>query len=149
MIANAFLDLVDLTRTLPLLRQLLRPHGLAYLTINFDGATNLLPTLDPGFDASIEAVYHRTMDERIVDGQQSGDSRTGRKLFTLLPAADFTVLLAGSSDWVVHPVDGAYRGDEASFLHFIVQTIQGALIRSPTDRSRSTCAMGNRSSRTD
>ncbi len=127
LIANAFLDLVDLTQALPLLKQLLRPNGLAYLTINFDGVTSLLPTLDPAFDALVEKTYHQTMDHRIIDGQRSGDSRTGRILFEKLAAADFTVLLAGSSDWVVHAVDGAYMHDEASFLHFIVQTIQGAL----------------------
>ena len=127
LIANAFLDLLDLRTALPQLRGLLADDGLFYFTINFDGATLLEPAIDPAFDAVIEAAYHRTMDARITDGQPSGDSRTGRHLFTSLPAAGFEIRAAGSSDWVVHPVGGGYPADEAYFLHFIVATMHGAL----------------------
>ena len=127
LIANAFLDLVDIPRTLPRLRHLLKPGGLFYFTINFDGATILQPTIDPVFDALLEALYHRTMDERITDGRPSGDSRSGRHLFGHLAHAGFEVHTAGASDWVVHPRAGLYPADEAYFLHFIVHTMQGAL----------------------
>jgi SAM-dependent methyltransferase len=127
LIANAFLDLVDIPRTLPRLRHLLKPGGLFYFTINFDGATILQPTIDPVFDALLEALYHRTMDERITDGRLSGDSRSGRHLFGHLAHAGFEVHAAGASDWVVHPRAGLYPADEAYFLHFIVHTMQGAL----------------------
>ena len=132
LIANAFLDLLDLETALPLLRGLLADDALFYFTINFDGATLLEPTIDPAFDAAIEAAYHRTMDERITDGRPSGDSRTGRHLFTRLPAAAFEIRAAGSSDWVVHPLAGRYPADEAYFLHFIVATMYGALRDDPT-----------------
>lgn len=131
LIANAFLDLLDLRTALPLLRGLLADDGLFYFTINFDGATLLEPTIDPAFDAAVETAYHRTMDERITDGRPSGDSRTGRHLFTRLPAAGFEIRAAGSSDWVVHPVAGRYPADEAYFLHFIVATMHGALCDAP------------------
>lgn len=131
LIANAFLDLVDLRRALPLLRGLLRDGGSFYFTINFDGATLLEPAIDPPLDAAIEAAYHRTMDERITDGQPSGDSRTGRHLFATLPAHGFAIRAAGASDWVVHAVDGAYPADEAAFLRFIVATMEGALRNHP------------------
>ncbi len=127
LIANAFLDLVDLRRALPLLRGLLRDGGVFYFTINFDGATLLEPAIDPLLDDAIERAYHRTMDERITDGQLSGDSRTGRHLFAALPAHGFAIRAAGASDWVVHAVDGAYPADEATFLRFIVDTMEGAL----------------------
>ncbi len=127
LIANAFLDLVDLGRALRLLRGLLRDGGIFYFTINFDGATLLEPAIDPALDDAIEAAYHRTMDERITDGQPSGDSRTGRHLFATLPAHGFAIRAAGASDWVVHAVDGAYPADEATFLRFIVDTMEGAL----------------------
>lgn len=127
LIAHAFLDLLDLPSALPRLRQLLRPGGLFYFTINFDGATILQPAIDEALDTVIEAAYHRTMDERVTDGHRSGDSRTGRHLFGHLAAAGYHVQAAGSSDWVVHPVDGRYPADEAYFLHFIVHTIDGAL----------------------
>lgn len=127
LIANAFLDLVDLRRALPLLRGLLRDGGLFYFTINFDGATLLEPAIDPELDDAIETAYHRTMDERITDGRPSGDSRTGRHLFAALPANGFAIRAAGASDWVVHAVGGAYPADEAAFLRFIVDTMDGAL----------------------
>jgi SAM-dependent methyltransferase len=134
LIAHAFLDLLDIPAALPRLRTLLRPGGIFYFTINFDGATILQPQVDPAFDAAIEAAYHRTMDQRITAGQPSGDSRTGRHLFGNLANAGFHVLAAGSSDWVVFPVNGQYPADEAYFLHFIVHTMHGALRSDPLVR---------------
>jgi len=131
LIANAFLDLLDLPTALPSLRGLMADGGLFYFTINFDGATLLEPAIDPGFDDAVEAAYHRTMDARITDGRPSGDSRTGRHLFARLPAAGFDIRAAGSSDWVVHPIAGRYPADEAYFLHFIVATMEGALRADP------------------
>ena len=139
LIANAFLDLVDLRRALPLLRGLLHDGGIFYFTINFDGATLLEPAIDQALDNAIEAAYHRTMDERITGGQPSGDSRTGRHLFAALPANGFAIHAAGASDWVVHAVGGAYPADEAAFLHFIVDTMEGAL-RSHPDLDRTAFA---------
>jgi len=37
------------------------------------------------------------------------------------------VVAAGSSDWVVFPGPDGYPGDEAYFLHFIIDTISRAL----------------------
>ena len=128
LIANAFLDLVDAPALLPRLAHLLRPGGLAYFTINFDGATLLEPEIDPVLDRTIEEAYHRTMDTRQIDGLPSGDSRTGRHLFAHLPHGGFRILDAGSSDWVVFAVDGFYPADEAFFLHWIVATLHGALL---------------------
>ncbi|MBM4325758.1 MAG: class I SAM-dependent methyltransferase [Deltaproteobacteria bacterium] len=127
LIANAFLDLMDIPSALPALFALLRPGGLFYFTINFDGATILLPEIDPRLDDKIEQLYHETMDRRIINGKQSGHSRTGRRLFRQIPEAVGEILAAGASDWVVHPRDGAYPADEAYFLHFIVHTIGQAL----------------------
>lgn len=126
-VAHAFLDLVDLKTTLPRLLSLLAPGGFFYFTLNFDGATVLEPTLDPDLDRLIETLYHRNMDERRVDGRPAGSSRTGRRLFRQLQAAGAAVLAAGSSDWLVFPGADGYPGDEAYFLHFIIQTIQQAL----------------------
>jgi hypothetical protein len=127
LVAHAFLDLVDIPSTLPLLLDLLVPGGLFYFTLNFDGATLLEPSLDPPLDDLIQALYHQTMDARTVGGRPCGDSRTGRRLFSHLSAAGAEILAAGSSDWVVFPTAGGYLRDEAYFLHFIVHTIQQAL----------------------
>ena len=102
-IAQAFLDLVDLDSVLPLIGASLRPGGLIYLCINFDGGTIFDPVVDAELDARIEALYHRTMDERVADGKASGDSRTGRRLFSGLRRIGAQVLDAGPSDWVVYP----------------------------------------------
>jgi SAM-dependent methyltransferase len=131
LVANAFLDLVDLPASLPHLFQLLKPGGLFYFTLNFDGVTALEPPVDPDLDHIVEQVYHRTMDERRLDGKPSGDSHTGRHLFAYLRAAGAQLLEAGGSDWLVYPGKDGYPGDEAYFLHFIIQTIFSALYDRP------------------
>lgn len=127
LVAHAFIDLMDVPTVLPLLFALLRPGGLFYVTIVFDGASIIQPEIEPKLDARIETLYHQTMDLRIVAGKPSGDSRTGRHLFGHLRAAGAELLDVGSSDWVVYPGSNGYPADEAFFLHFIIGTIHTAL----------------------
>lgn len=136
LIAHAFMDLVNVPGTLPGLLALLRPGGLLYLSLNFDGATILEPAIDPPLDALVERLYHQTMDERVTAGRPAGDSHTGRHLYHHLRAAGAEVLDAGSSDWVALPRPGAngqmgYPADEAYFIHFIIHTISTALAGHP------------------
>jgi SAM-dependent methyltransferase len=131
LIAHAFLDLMDIPATLPKLFSLLKPGGLLYFSINFDGVTIFEPTIDPVLDEQIMQLYHQTMDERLTDGKPSGDSRSGRHLFQQLKQAGGTILAAGSSDWVVFAGEDGYVADEAYFLHFIVETIRRALAHHP------------------
>ncbi len=130
-IAHAVLDLLDLRRVLSALRALSAPGGAFYFTINFDGETIFEPSVDPALDAEIVALYHATMDERTIDGCRSGSSRTGRLLFEALRITGADIHAAGSSDWVVWPIDGEYPKDEAFFLHFIVATVGRALSGAP------------------
>ncbi len=118
LLAHAFLDLVDLSQTLPALFSLLRPGGLFYFTLNFDGVTLFQPEIDPVLDGQITSLYHQTMDPR---------SQTGRHLFGSLRVAGGEILEAGSSDWVVFSGPQGYPADEAYFLHFILHTIYKAL----------------------
>jgi SAM-dependent methyltransferase len=128
LIAHAFLDLLNLPTALPVLLQVLKPGGLFYFTLNFDGATIFQPEIEPAFDAHLEALYHRTMDERLTNGKPSGDSRSGRHLFGLLRNCGAQILAAGSSDWtVLAGPDGRYPADETYFLEFILHTFHGAL----------------------
>lgn len=127
LVAHAFLDLLNIPAALPLLFSLLKPGGIFYFSLNFDGATILQPAIDPAFDALIEQLYHQTMDERLTNGQPSGDSRSGRHLFPHLRQAGAEILAAGSSDWVVFAGRHGYPADEAYFLHFIIHTIHSAL----------------------
>jgi SAM-dependent methyltransferase len=127
LIANAFLDLVDVPSSLRDIFSLLKPGGLFYFTITFDGATILQPEIDPLLDAQIEALYHQTMDRRIIQGKPSGDSKTGRHFFQVCRTAGAEILAAGASDWVVFGGREGYPADEAFFLHFIVHTMGSAL----------------------
>jgi SAM-dependent methyltransferase len=126
LIANAVLDLVDVPAVLPGLLRLLAPGGVYWFTINYDGESIFEPG-DPR-DDQIMRAYHQDMDERFRYGRPAGDSRTGRRLIHYLRAAGAPALAAGSSDWVVYPgPDGNYLGDEAYFVHTILNTIQNAL----------------------
>lgn len=127
-IANAFLDLVDIRASLPLMSELLEKGGLFYFTINFDGLTVLEPAIDEEIDDLILNLYHKTMDERLVNGKLSGDSRSGRHLFSCLREAEMQIIDAGASDWVVFPEENGYRQDDSYFLHFILNSIRQALI---------------------
>lgn len=133
LLAHAVVDLLNLPTAVPQLLRLLRPGGLFYWPITFDGVTSLEPAIDPSFDAEIERLYHQTMDQRrSADGQPSGDSRSGRHLLAQLRAAGVPIIAAGSSDWVVFAdAHGRYTGDEAYFLHFIIDTIAQALAGHP------------------
>jgi hypothetical protein len=71
------------------------------------------------------------MDQRRLAGQPAGHSRTGRRLFGHLQAAGARVMAAGASDWVVFPGEEGYPGDEAYFLHFIIETMRRALEAHP------------------
>lgn len=131
LVAHAVLDLIDLPAALPRLLSLLVPGGIFYFTLNFDGATIFEPPIDPDLDRGIETLYHRTMDTRRRQGSPAGSSVTGRQLIRRLRDAGARLAAAGSSDWVVFPGPGGYPGDEAYFLHSIIETIGRALHQHP------------------
>ena len=81
LVAHAFLDLIDIPSALPQLVKLVRPGGLFYFTINFDGATIFQPEIDPDFDTLVERCYHGSMDQRIYAGRASGGKRSRPALF--------------------------------------------------------------------
>jgi hypothetical protein len=121
LIAHAVLDLFPMPASMPQILALTK--NLAWLTINFDGVTALEPQIDSAMDEKIERLYHATMDRRAT----GGDSRAGRHLFNHLQNAGAEILAAGSSDWVVHAVNGKYPADEKYFLHFILRFFEQSL----------------------
>ena len=127
LLAHAFLDLVDVVAVLPELVSVLSPGGLVYSTLTFDGATIFQPQIEPRLDAQIEALYHRSMDQRHGAGARSGGSRAGRQLFGHMRTAGLEVIAAGSSDWVVFAGPDGYPADEAYFLGCILDTLETAL----------------------
>eukprot|EP00741_Cyanophora_paradoxa_P006137 tig00000944_g5950.t1 len=143
LIAAAFLDLVDIPRTLPRLLGLLPRGGLFYFPINFDGATHLEPNLMGPFDDAVEAcpapprpappappAAPRRPPRRAASHWERG-SRAGRVLFHEIARAGGEVARAGGSSWAVHPAEGVYEGDEAYFLHCILHFIAERLAASP------------------
>jgi len=117
-VAQALLDILELSPALGSLVALARPGGLLYLPITFDGET----LFEPGsrLDDEVLSAYHDTMEER-------GSSRTGRRLFHALRSIGAEVLEIGSSDWIVHPEGVEYPADEAFFLEFLLSTVEGAV----------------------
>ncbi|GEM_PF-193972 len=63
LIAHAFLDLLPMPESLPQLFSLLKPGGLAWLTINFDGVT----TLEPPFRSPDSSALSSDSDIRFSD----------------------------------------------------------------------------------
>lgn len=124
-IAHAVLDLIDTRAVLPKLLQRLTEQGLFWPTINFDGETIFMPR-DPRDPALMEA-YHRSMDERVLNGKPAGSSTAGRELFEHIREAGGSILGAGSSDWVVFGDASGYPGDEAYFVHHILHTVEEEL----------------------
>jgi hypothetical protein len=122
-IAHAFIDVVDIGGVLPRFCNLIRPGGLLYLTLNYDGETIFLPELSYAFEKRIMQLYNQSMDDRITGGRKTGGCQTGRKLFGHLKAVNAAVLAAGSSDWIVMPGPHGYPRDESYFLHYILDTI--------------------------
>ena len=127
-IAAAVLDLVDLQSAVEDLTDLLADGGLLYAPVTFNGHTSFVPR-EPA-DDRIERLYHRHMDE-VRD--QPGSSRAGQQLLRTLPAAGYTVLEAGGTDWTVRPVDGEYPAAESTALEHLLSTIVGALADYPAD----------------
>jgi len=108
-VAQAFADLVPRDRLVPAIESALRPGGVAYLPITFDGGTIFQP--DHPADGAVEAAYHAAIDAR-----SGRDARAGRHLLDAFRRRDGDLLAAGSSDWIVRPRDGTYPADERYFL---------------------------------
>ncbi len=131
LIAHAFMDLINVDELLPKFCAVLKSGGILYLSLNYDGETIFLPTLETHLDEHIIGLYHQSMDARVIHGKRSGNSKAGRYLFDRLGAVGAEVLAVGSSDWIVHPKRGKYPEDEKYFLHFIVHTLYQELKQNP------------------
>jgi SAM-dependent methyltransferase len=107
--AHAVMDLVNIPETLNGFQRLLRPGGLLYLTLNYDGVTCFLPQWEPRFEEMLVSRYHLSMDNRIIGGRLSGSSQSGRQLILHLLSAKLPLIAVGNSDWIVLPQDGGYH----------------------------------------
>ncbi len=119
LIANSFMDLVDLEETLDPLLSLLAEDGFFYLTLNFDGVTIFRPKIEG--DEEIIRTYHEEMSSG------PGDSQTGRKLLELSFESNVKIIDVGSSDWIVFPRYGKYVPEEKYFLRCILEMINQSI----------------------
>ena len=126
--ANAVLDLTDLQPTLPRIWKVLAPGAAYWFTINFDGESIFLP--QHALDDAVVSRYHESMTAD-AGGTRAGHPQTGRRLLEAIPASGASLLAAGSSDWIVFPTQRQYPGDEAYFLHHILDFVRGALADHP------------------
>ena len=123
-LASGFADLVPLDALVDAFESALRPGGLAYLPITFDGGTVFQP--DHPADESVERAYHRAIDR--VPGR---DVHAGRHLADRLGQRDGDLLSVAASDWVVRPRRGTYPADESYFLSRILEFVETALADAP------------------
>jgi SAM-dependent methyltransferase len=124
--AHAVLDLLPLVFVLRRLRPLLRPGGLLYATLNYDGVTTLLPPEAPGgVEQGLLAEYDRSMERRRAAGMRTGGALSGRRLYGAALEEGFTVLAVGPSDWCLFPYGGRYSGTERVFLQAMLGFIAG------------------------
>lgn len=121
-IAHAVLDLLNLPTVLPGLLAQLTNNGLAYFTCNFDGSTLFLPEYPGGEEQEILRRYHASMEARLI-----GASSTGRRLLSMLQGPGLELLAAGSSDWLIHPRNLSYSGDEVVFLKALIAGVEEEL----------------------
>lgn len=131
LIAHAFMDLVNIPRTMPGLLKLLRPGGVFYFSLVYDGVTHFEPEIDRSLDERIMETYHQTMDERVLQGRPAGDRYSGRRLLNELLLYDAEIQAAGPSDWLVYPVNGTYPDKHSLFLSHILNIMEGALTDHP------------------
>jgi hypothetical protein len=116
-VAQAFLDLVPVDDALDAFVDALRPGGLVYAPITFDGETTFQP--DHPADDAVVAAYHDA-----IDAEPGRDSRAGRHLLDRCRAREGDLLAVGASDWVVYP---PYPADERAFLATILEFVSDAV----------------------
>nr|WP_264475380.1 class I SAM-dependent methyltransferase [Halorubellus salinus] len=120
LLAQSFLDLVPLGSALDVAEAVVSPDGLVYAPLTFDGDTVFQPA-HPA-DDRVLAAFHDA-----IDATPGRDSRAARHVREHLRERDAHVEAVGSSDWIVRPVDGAYREDERFFLGCILSFVADAV----------------------
>ncbi|NBB86077.1 MAG: methyltransferase [Bacteroidetes bacterium] len=130
LVGQAFLDIIPLRSGLKSLFKALRPGGVFYFPINFDGISALLPVEDKARDTLVEDIFHQSMDER--DKGRTGGSQTGRQLLDVLPVVGARIDAVGASDWIVRPMAASkqYPHDEKYFLGCILKFMHNELLHS-------------------
>lgn len=119
-VAQALLDLVPIEDAMDAIVGALRPGGLAYLPITFDGVSLFLP--EHPDDRVVVEAYHGAIDD-----EPGRDSRAGRRLLDHLGTRPGALLAVDASDWIVRPRGDGYPADEAAFLDYVLGFVRDAV----------------------
>lgn len=124
-IAHALMDLLPAPLMVKRIAAWLRPRGVFYASLNYDGGTSLFPMYsDQALEERILDIYDASMERRL-DGQPCGGARSGRRLHAALRELDFNVLAYGSSDWSLTPFHGRYLDRDDLCLAALLDMIRG------------------------
>lgn len=129
-VANAFLDLIDVARFLMNLRPTVNLGCLLYFTINYDGLTIFEPEVNRFLDEKITGMFNASMDRNQTGSNFREGSRTGRHLLPRLCESGYEILEAGSSDWIVFARNKGYRPEEMVLLKAILLMVEKENTRS-------------------
>ncbi|WP_119631107.1 class I SAM-dependent methyltransferase [Methylocaldum marinum] len=130
-IAHAVMDLLPLTTMAERIARWLRPKGIFYSTVNYDGETVLFPIYtDEALENRILGIYDASMEERRVWDDNSGGARSGRRLHRVLGETGFEMIAYGSSDWNITPQRRTYRDGDAVCLTALLGMIRDEAARS-------------------
>lgn len=130
-IAHAVMDLLPPQAMAGRISGWLKPHGMFYATLNYDGGTSLWPIhRDQALEERIFCAYDAAMERRRIWDQSSGGPRTGRRLHAALLETGLDVLAYGSSDWNLAPLNRRYRDREALCLIGLLDLIRDEATKS-------------------
>lgn len=124
LLTHAFLDLFPIPEILPDLLALLKPDGLLYALLTFDGGTRFLPELDPDLDRRVVDLYERSMVRLDQKGQIYWGFEAGSDLLDGLRAHGAELLSHGDSDWVVDPGQTLAEAEYIVFLETILDYVE-------------------------
>lgn len=130
-VAQSVFDLLEIPNALDALDPLIRPDGLWYLPLHFDGVTAFEPSVEPDLDAKIERLYHESMGGAPDEEGGRAGAHCGRRLLCDLRNASNSLLEVGSSDWIIIPQKGEYSAEEEYFLQCILHFIETELAGHP------------------
>lgn len=138
-IAAAFLDLISLDITVPIIRKSMDSCSKLcafYFPITFDSTTILSPLThdEKPIHANIMQNFHESMGYGVVSGRKVSRACSGRHLSEAVVNAGGIVRSEGKSVWNITPSSGAYPADERYFLECILSFIESTVSDSFQDK---------------
>ncbi len=123
LVVNGVFDLLDIEIFLPNFLGLLDTSGMLYASINYDGRSIFLPTWPDTKESELLKHYHDSMERNTLSSSPLPACMSGSRLLSTALKNKFTILSAGSSDWLIHPKNERYAEDDTLFMRAILETI--------------------------